>query len=502
MKKLILCVAAFAALFISTTALANDISITINGEELVTDNAPVIVNDRTLVPMRAIFEALGAEVTWNEQEYCAYASKDSNAIRLPIGSDIMGAGIVNSGGAMLFSSEIALDVPAQLIGDFTYVPARAVAEAFKSSVNWNESERRVIITDAHEGSKSFFYTSADDYSKLYRVDSNGVKRQKLSDREVREVYYDEGYVYYVTSAGHLYRQPEHGGAEEQITGYNTEVVSIENGRIFCLKKEQDNKGELYEYGLNGKFLGSVMYPEKHGSYIYYNRDGDTRMFALNIDTYEETAVEMVGGLTLSPFNCVFYAGYILVENGHGYQNIYRFNADGSDLRFLNSNHSFICRNQQEDARVLYVNGDNGQDIYYVWIDGSYNGMVVDMPEDCAWADVLLQDGDYIYYKNMYRGEIYRTDFNASENTYVGYGDSIKVYGDMILISGDGLYRGNLDGSNQVGIYNRPVSDYFAHDNTVYTVDGISGNIVKIDHGANAANVTNDRVIAYADNFEI
>ena len=499
MKRFIVFAAVFAAAFARVTARADDITVIVNGNELRSDNEAVIVDDRTLVPMRAIFEALDARVSWDETDYRVYASRGDSAVSLRIGSDMMDTGIVNSSGLILFSSAVKLDVPARLIGDFTYVPVRAIAEALRENVNWDPESRRVVISDKPEGEGAFFYASADDYNKLYRTDSNGVRRVKLSDKAVKAVYYDSGYVYYISGEGFLYRQIESGGQEEQLTDYDTEVVSVEDGRIFCLKKTSGKAGELIEYGKES--FGNVIYPEKHGSYIYFNRADDNRMHALNTDSREETAFEMRGGLTLSPFNCVFYGGYILVEDGYGYHNIYRFNADGSGMMYLNSSNSFICRNQEEDERILYINGDNGQDIYYVWIDGSYNGMLADMPQSCARADVLCQNGNYVYYKNMYHPEIYRADFASSESVLIGSGDAVRSRGDRLVISNGGLFTCGLDGSGMSLIYNRSVSDYFLCGSEAYAVDSEYGNIVRVPYNGEPSYVINDKASVWTDNFE-
>ena len=64
MKKLIITLIVCIALVSSITALAADeITVTVNGEVLETPIAPQLVNDRTMLPMRAIFEKLGAQVT-------------------------------------------------------------------------------------------------------------------------------------------------------------------------------------------------------------------------------------------------------------------------------------------------------------------------------------------------------------------------------------------------------------------------------------------------------
>lgn len=101
---------------------------------------PVIVDGRTLVPLRAIFEAMGAEVNWDNNTQTVTATRNGTAISLAIGSDKL---YVNG-------EERTLDVPAQLINGSTMVPVRAVAESFNCEVDWNDGARRVYIEESEE----------------------------------------------------------------------------------------------------------------------------------------------------------------------------------------------------------------------------------------------------------------------------------------------------------------------------------------------------------------
>jgi len=118
-------------------APAQDIKVIVNGVTLTFDQPPVIENGRTLVPLRAIFEALGATVDWNQSTQTVTAVKDDITISLTIGSSILTRNGQN----------ITLDVPAQLVGGRTLVPARAVAESFGAEVGWDQPTRTVTITD-------------------------------------------------------------------------------------------------------------------------------------------------------------------------------------------------------------------------------------------------------------------------------------------------------------------------------------------------------------------
>lgn len=112
------------------------IYVTLDGKKIQFDVPAQIISDRTLVPLRAIFEALGATVDWDSSTQTVTSSKNNTVIKVTIGNNIMKKNNEN----------IELDVPAQIISDRTLVPARAVAEAFGCNVDWDSETKTVIIT--------------------------------------------------------------------------------------------------------------------------------------------------------------------------------------------------------------------------------------------------------------------------------------------------------------------------------------------------------------------
>lgn len=112
-----------------------DIVITLNEEVMILEEPPYIINGRTLLPLRYIFEPLGLEVSWVEETRTALGKKDGLTIKLPIGS-------VN---AVVNGNLVKLEVPATIINDRTYVPVRFVAESTGAIVSWNEKTRTVSI---------------------------------------------------------------------------------------------------------------------------------------------------------------------------------------------------------------------------------------------------------------------------------------------------------------------------------------------------------------------
>ena len=100
------------------------------------DQTPVVENNRTLVPMRIIFEKLGATIQWDEATQTVEAEKDSTSIVLQIGNMV----------AKKNGADMSLDVPPYVVNGRTMVPLRFVGEALGAEVKWVEETNTVEIT--------------------------------------------------------------------------------------------------------------------------------------------------------------------------------------------------------------------------------------------------------------------------------------------------------------------------------------------------------------------
>lgn len=131
------CVAGLVAgvfLFVSSPALAG-IRVELNGRQVAFDVPPRIENGRTLVPLRAIFEALGAEVNWDPEARRVIATRGATAVSLPVGGSM----------ATVNGRAVVLDVPAQIIDGRTLVPLRFVSETLGAQVGWDGATETVSI---------------------------------------------------------------------------------------------------------------------------------------------------------------------------------------------------------------------------------------------------------------------------------------------------------------------------------------------------------------------
>ncbi len=117
---------------------AESIHISINGTELPEgDMPPIVLYDRTLVPARAVFEALGAEVAWNEATQEVYVRRENDVVILK----------ADDKSATKNGVVFTMDVPAKVINERTMIPVRAVSEALGCTVGWDENTRMVSIEE-------------------------------------------------------------------------------------------------------------------------------------------------------------------------------------------------------------------------------------------------------------------------------------------------------------------------------------------------------------------
>ena len=97
---------------------------------------PVIVNGRTLLPVRAVIEEMGGTVGWEESTQTVTLAYKEDEIRLAIDETT----------AYLNGAAHTLDVPPTIINDRTMLPIRFIAESFAFEVAWNETEQKVTLT--------------------------------------------------------------------------------------------------------------------------------------------------------------------------------------------------------------------------------------------------------------------------------------------------------------------------------------------------------------------
>lgn len=134
MKKLLILLMSLF-LMVPVVSAESPISVYINGKQQTYSQPPIIKNGATLVPLRGIFESLGAKVDWNSSTQTVTATKESTKVILKIGSKQ----------PTINGTVKAISTPAQIIKSSTMVPLRFVSESLGADVNWNNSTRTITI---------------------------------------------------------------------------------------------------------------------------------------------------------------------------------------------------------------------------------------------------------------------------------------------------------------------------------------------------------------------
>lgn len=170
MKKFFLVFLVLLLTFLASSVFAeNEISLYINDEFIECDVAPTIVNNRTLCPTRAIFDAFGALVSWDGEKRQVSIKKDDTDIILTVDYQV----------ATLNQDSVVLDTPPTIISDRCMVPIRFISETLGCDVEWNEEERSVHITKKDMSVDNIkLEKSGEDFS-VVKIIYNGTKNPNV-----------------------------------------------------------------------------------------------------------------------------------------------------------------------------------------------------------------------------------------------------------------------------------------------------------------------------------
>ena len=167
--------ALLCGLTLSAAAGEKELSVQLNGEPVAfTDAYPENRNNRNFLPFRAVFDALGAEVSYNDYTHTATAVRGDTTVDVPIGTDKV---IVTRNGQR---EVLTMDVCSYVKGGRTYVPVRFMAQALGCLVEWDQANVTIILIDmeklteqAMEGRK---YTLLDGSRALLEGDGRFIMK--------------------------------------------------------------------------------------------------------------------------------------------------------------------------------------------------------------------------------------------------------------------------------------------------------------------------------------
>ena len=183
----------------SIPAFAADegIRIFVNNEKVSFDVPPQTINGRTMVPMRAIFESLGAEVIYDAEERMIRAKKEDSVLVLPLQEKTAG---LYDADTNTFIKSVGLDTPAVIRNGRTLVPIRAISDSFGYDVKWNQQTKTVSVLSAGISDATRF----DGYTML-TVDGGDLSGSRVPNAVVDIGYGDREYWAFTNAYGQLVR---------------------------------------------------------------------------------------------------------------------------------------------------------------------------------------------------------------------------------------------------------------------------------------------------------
>lgn len=159
----------------------SEITVLLNEKTIAFDQPPIIENGRTLVPLRAIFESLGASVNWEPQTRTIISKLGATTITLQLDSRT----------ANINDKEVILDVPAKIYSGRTLIPLRFIGEGFGLAVEWTEEKRQIKLSQktnepSDKAKDNRIEAIKDDSTKNAELDKLIVFKDKRINKLVRD----------------------------------------------------------------------------------------------------------------------------------------------------------------------------------------------------------------------------------------------------------------------------------------------------------------------------
>ncbi|MEW9121958.1 MAG: CAP-associated domain-containing protein [Thermotaleaceae bacterium] len=227
------------------------LSILMDGQLLKTDQAPRIIQGRTLAPLRAIFEALGAEVAWDGDTKTVSARKDQNEVILKIGNPY---GTVNG-------LQKSLDVPGIIIEGRTFIPLRFISESLGARVDWDGTNKQVLIYSSkeinHEKEFRFREIAIGDLEEKVLKELGQPDRKDLSE------YGFEWYIYHGDYREYL----QVGIQNKRVVGLYTNADNWKSRKGVQIGTKKETVSQYFGKPITSIQKGNIIFQLNHGNEI-------------------------------------------------------------------------------------------------------------------------------------------------------------------------------------------------------------------------------------------
>ena len=258
-----------------------EIKVYVNDTRIQFDVPPVFINSRTMVPIRAVFEAMGADVQWIDAIKTAIITKGDKRVQIQL----------NNSKALVDGNTVQLDVPATGINGRILVPVRFISENLGLKVDWVNATKTVFIqepsTPENIGNMQNWGNFASDGEWNYHILQNNIlvredaatrKQEKLADHVVCDLQLDNEWIYCIgldKGIHKIIRIKKDGTAREVVLDTPVQSFQLVNGWLYY--SDPENSAFLFRTDINGsetmKILQDGNFSPKNwfvqNGFIYY-----------------------------------------------------------------------------------------------------------------------------------------------------------------------------------------------------------------------------------------
>ncbi|MEA5094882.1 MAG: beta-propeller domain-containing protein [Sedimentibacter saalensis] len=255
MKKIFILSVVFIFCFTIAAFAEDSVTVYVDNEKVDFDVNPFIEGGRTLVPLRGVFEKLGARVDWNKQIQEVVIKDDNNEIQM----------LLNKNKVMVNGEIKTIDVSTMMINSRTFAPLRFISENLGHDVRWDGSTNSVYITKN---------TSVPENKNILKT--VGSKENLIALLEYNSKLY--GYLWTdrfvaaedsnVTDKEEAAQQaPQEAGASQDHSDTNVQVEGVQEGDIikndgkYIYIKTGEKLKIIDSNPLNPKIVSTVNVPE-------------------------------------------------------------------------------------------------------------------------------------------------------------------------------------------------------------------------------------------------
>lgn len=313
-----------------TASAGRLITVLVGGEEIKADVEPKVVNARIMLPVRVVFESLGATVTYDAATSTAIAEKDGTVVKVTVGSDIMIVG----------DKTEKLDAPAFAANNRIYVPLRACAQAFGYQVDWFQGTYTAKIRKEVSLVSKIDY--GDSYYEKYYYDAKGnqIRAEDSEGQWIESAYDNNENVMLIKSsdAGYnvSYVYDANGALEYETNGEDwVKYTNDTNGN--CIKSET-SYGYVVEYEYDDR--GNVITKKSGDTVIRYEYDSYCREVKVINEDYWKTT-------TYNEFGKV-----VKIEDSSGSWQAYTYDEKGNEVYAEDSGSNWRKTTHTEDVVTI------------------------------------------------------------------------------------------------------------------------------------------------------